>query len=220
MKATIFDCDGTLVDSEVLANEVLVEMVAEHGLSLSVDAALAQFRGGKMAEIVDQIEVWLGRSLPDSFVPDVRERTADAFRARLKPVDGAIDLVRSTTGPFCVASSGPPEKIRLSLSLTGLMPFFEGRIFSSYEIGSWKPDPGLFLHAARAMGVEPQECAVVEDSLPGIQAGVAAGMKVFAFQPYGVDPKIPPEVVIVKQLSDLQSMIGAGQAVDRDQPRI
>ena len=70
------------------------------------------------------------------------------------------------------------------------------------------------------MGVELQECAVVEDSLPGIQAGVAAGIKVFAFQPYGVDPEIPPEVVIVKRLSDLQSMIGTGQAVDRDQPRI
>jgi len=220
MKATIFDCDGTLVDNEVLANGVLVEMVAEHGLSLSVDDALAQFRGGTMDKIVDQIEVWLGSSLPEDFVPSLRERTAEAFRVRLEPVDGAIDLIRATTGPFCVASSGPLERIRLSLSLTGLLPFFEGRIFSSYEVGTWKPDPGLFLHAAHAMGVEPQECAVVEDSLPGIQAGVAAGMKVFAFQPYGVDPEIPPEVVIVKRLSDLQSMIGTGQAVDRDQPRI
>ena len=195
-------------------------MVAEHGLSLSVDDALAHFRGGKMAEIVDQLEVWLGRSLPESFVPSVRERTAEAFRIKLRPIEGAIDLVRATTGPFCVASSGTPEKIRLSLSLTGLLPFFEGHIFSSYEVGFWKPDPGLFLHAARAMGVEPQECAVVEDSLPGIQAGVAAGMKVFALQPNGVDPEIPSGVVIVKRLSDLQSIFGAGQSAGRDQPRI
>ena len=173
-----------------------------------------------MAEIVNQIEVWLGRSVPESFVPDVRERTAEAFRIRLKPIEGAIDLVRATTGRFCVASSGPVEKIRLNLSLAGLLLFFEGHIFSSYEVGFWKPDPGLFLHAARAMGVEPQEYAVVEDSLPGIQAGVAAGMEVFAFQPNGVDPGIPPGVVIVKRLSDLQSIIGPGQAADHEQPMI
>ena len=173
-----------------------------------------------MAEIVNQIEVWLGRSVPESFVPDVRERTAEAFRIRLKPIEGAIDLVRTTTGRFYVASSGPVEKIRLNLSLIGLLPFFEGRIFSSYEVGFWKPDPGLFLHAAHALGVEPQECAVVEDSLPGIQAGVAAGMEVFAFQPNGVDPGIPPEVVIVKRLSDLQFIIGPGQAADHEQPMI
>jgi len=106
-----------------------------------------------MAETVNQIEVWLGRSVPESFVPDVRERTAEAFRIRLKPIEGAIDLVRTTTGRFCVASSGPVEKIRLNLSLTGLLPFLEGRIFSSYYVGFWKPDPGLFLHAAHAQGV-------------------------------------------------------------------
>ena len=97
-----------------------------------------------MAEIVNQIEVWLERSVPESFVPDVRERTAEAFRIRLKPIEGAIDLVRATTGRFCVASSGPVEKIRLNLSLTGLLLFFEGHIFSSYEVGFWKPNRGYF----------------------------------------------------------------------------
>ena len=222
MKATIFDCDGTLVDSEVLANEVLVEAVAEHGLSLSVHEALVLFRGGKMAECVAQIEARIGRSLPEDFVPRLRARTAEAFRDRLRPVEGAVDLVRSIPWPICVASSGPPEKIRLSLSVTGLLPYFEGRIFSSYEIGYWKPDPGLFLHAARNMGVEPQACAVVEDSLPGIQAGIAAGMKVFAFQPDGTDPEIPPGVVVVKRLSNLQPMlrseVGVEQGVEPDRP--
>src|SRR3954451_12710581 len=133
MKTIIFDCDGTLVDSEVLSNEVLVEAVAEHGLSLSLEDAIASFLGGKMADCIAQLEARLGRPLPADFVPLLRARTADAFRTRLRPIHGALDLLRSLSSPFCVASSGPREKIELSLSLTGLLPFFEGRIFSSYE---------------------------------------------------------------------------------------
>ena len=203
MKTVIFDCDGTLVDSEVLANEVLVEAVAEHGLVLSVDDAVRSFRGGKMADCVALLETRLGRRLPADFVPSLRVRTAAAFRSRLRPVDGALDLVQSLCQSVCVASSGPMEKIELSLSLTGLSPFFKGRIFSSYEVGSWKPDPRLFLHAARVMGVAPADCAVLEDSLLGIRAGLAAGMTVFAFQPYGVDPSIPSQVTVVKELREL-----------------
>ena len=106
--------------------------------------------------------------------------------------------------PFVLLPAGPwKRKIELSLSLTGLSPFFKGRIFSSYEVGSWKPDPGLFLHAARVMGVAPADCAVLEDSLLGIRAGLAAGMTVFAFQPYGVDPSIPSQVTVVKELREL-----------------
>jgi len=207
MTATIFDCDGTLVDSEVLAHEVIVEAVAEHGLLMSVDEALVEFRGGKMADCVAIFEARLGRALPEDFVPTVRARMAEAFEDRLQAVEGAVDLVRSLAGPFCVASSGPPEKIRLSLSLTGLLHHFEGRIFSSYEVGTWKPDPRLFLHAAASLGVEPHRCAVVEDSLPGIQAGLAAGMRVFAYQPHGIDSEIPAEVVIVKRLSELSPLL-------------
>lgn len=209
MKAVIFDCDGTLVDSEVLTNEVLVEAVAEHGLIVSVDDAVRAFRGGKMADCVAQLEAQLGRQLPADFVPSFRARTAAAFRSRLRPIDGALELVRSVCGSACVASSGPMEKIELSLSLTGLLPFFEGRIFSSYDVGSWKPDPGIFLHAARAMGVAPADCAVVEDSVPGIRAGLAAGMTVFAFQPHEVDPGIPSHVRVVKSLHELSHILGA-----------
>jgi HAD superfamily hydrolase (TIGR01509 family) len=212
MKTIIFDCDGTLVDSEVLSNEVLVEAVAEYGLTVSIDEAVAAFRGGKMADCVAQLEARLGRPLPAEFVPSLRARTADAFRSRLRAVDGALELIRSLSQSFCVASSGPIEKIELSLSLTGLLPFFGGRIFSSYEVGSWKPEPGLFLHAARAMGTAPGDCAVVEDSLPGILAGLAAGMRVFAFQPEGVDPRIPSDVTVVKRLLDLHGVFGGAAA--------
>lgn len=215
MKAIIFDCDGTLVDSEVLANEVLVEAVAEYGLVLSLDEALSAFRGGKMADCVAHLESRLGRRLPGDFVPVLRSRTADAFRTRLRPVAGAVELIRwlaARSWEICVASSGPVEKIELSLSLTGLSPFFVDRIFSSYTVGVWKPDPGLFLHAAKAMGVSPEDCAVVEDSLPGIQAGLAAGMTVFAFQPHAVDPDVPAEVTVLRELLTLRLSLANGAA--------
>jgi HAD superfamily hydrolase (TIGR01509 family) len=210
MRAIIFDCDGTLVDSEALSNEVLVEVVGEHGLVLSVSEALSAFRGGRMADCVAELEARLGRQLPATFVSDLRSRTAQVFRSRLRPVEGALELVRSLSKlpvSICVASSGPMEKVELTLSLTGLLPFFEGRIFSSYDVGAWKPDPGLFLHAAETMGIAPRDCAVVEDSLPGMRAGLAAGMTVFAFQPHGVDPATPAETTPLTKLVDLRDLV-------------
>ena len=212
MKAVIFDCDGTLVDSEVLTNEVLVEAVAEYGLVIPLADAVAVFRGTKMAECVSVLEQRLGRALPADFVPRFRARMSAAFRDRLRPVDGAVDLVRSLRQPFCVASSGPREKIELSLSLTGLLPYFKESIFSSYEVGTWKPEPGLFLHAASAMGVHPSDCVVVEDSLPGIQAGISAGMQVFAFQPHETDPRIPTTVRVIKHLFELNEPLSSDAA--------
>ncbi len=199
----IFDCDGTLVDSEELGTSVLVEMAGELGLNLPLRETNALFRGWQLDRCVAQLESWLGRKLPDDFVAQVRLRTRSTFQAKLQPIPGALDLVRALRLPMCVASSGPREKIELSLSLTGLLPYFKDRIYSGYEIGSWKPDPGLFLHAARAMGVEPARCAVVEDSLVGVQAGIAAGMRVFAYQPDEVAPQMPPEVQILRQLEEL-----------------
>jgi len=208
--AIIFDSDGTLVDSERLGNEVLVEHVAPYGLHLTVDDALARFRGIKMTEAIAQLESLLGRSLPDAFVPELRARMAEIFTARLRPVEGAVELVRSLTMPFCVASSGPREKIELSLSLTGLLPYFTGRIFSSYEVGAWKPSPGLFLHAARVLDASPERCLVVEDSLPGVQAGQAAGMRVVALQTGTRDDRIPPEIPIISSLRELRALLDRG----------
>jgi HAD superfamily hydrolase (TIGR01509 family) len=157
---------------------------------------------------VAQIQQWLGRALPEDFAAQVRARTEIAFKARLQPVPGALELVRALRLPMCVASSGPRQKIELSLSLTGLLPYFKDHIFSGYELGSWKPDPGLFLHAAQTMGVPPAQCVVVEDSLVGFQAGVAAGMRVFAYQPEEIDPAIPDGVTILRRLGDLLPALG------------
>jgi HAD superfamily hydrolase (TIGR01509 family) len=184
-EAIIFDCDGTLVDSELLANQVLVRCVAELGLTLPLAEAVAQFTGGKMTDCIAAIEQRLGSAVPTDFVPMVRRRTAAAFRAQSQPIAGVEAVLQGLQIPYCVASSGPREKIELSLHVTGLLPYFQGRIFSAYEVGSWKPAPGLFLHAAHALGVSPSRCAVVEGSVLGVQAGRAAGMTVFGYAPSG-----------------------------------
>ena len=208
----IFDCDGTLVDSEELGTSVLLEMASELSLHLPLRETNLLFRGWQLDRCVAQIETWLGRKLPDDFVAQVRLRTRSTFEAKLQPIPGAVELVQALRLPMCVASSGPREKIELSLSLTGLLPYFKDRIFSGYELGSWKPDPGLFLHAARTLGVEPARCAVVEDSLVGVQAGIAAGMQVFAYQPEEIEPKIPDGVRILRRLDELLPALGQAVA--------
>ena len=197
-RAVIFDCDGTLVDSERIGVEVLLDVAREHGAILGAEtlppgppqaASEAEFiercvrrlRGLSMAECLAELERLGQFRFPRDVEASIRELTARAFRERLLEMPGATQFVRGLQLPFCVASSGPRAKIELSLSLTGLLPFFDGKIFSSYDIGSWKPEPHLFLHAAQTLGVAPEQCAVIEDSQPGVDAGVAAGMWVYAF---------------------------------------
>lgn len=179
----IFDCDGVLVDSEILSARVMREMTTEEGLDFSPERALRFIRGRKVAEWVQQLEALLGRALPAGFVTDFREGCARLFATELQPVPYAQQVVEGLGLPFCTASSAPREKIQHTLGLTGLLPHFEDRIYSAYEVGAWKPDPGLFLHAAADLGVLPEHCAVVEDSLVGVRAGVAAGMSVFGYAP-------------------------------------
>ena len=177
----IFDCDGVLVDSERLAHQLLIDSVAPLGLSFTMSEAMALFRGRKMSECVDEVESRIGGPLPEGFLDEFRRRQAATFRAELKPVEGIVEALETIDSTICVASSGPMEKIVLSLTLTGLLERFDGAIYSAYEVGSWKPDPGLFLHAASAHGISPGRCIVVEDSVPGIRAAVAAGMYVLGY---------------------------------------
>jgi len=191
----IFDSDGVLVDSEIIALTVLVRAASEEGVAISVEDAIRSFRGLKMTECVREIERRLGRSVRDTFVADVRRATALAFDAELKPVEGIHAALAEITVPVCVASNGPMSKLTHALGLTKLLEHFEGRIFSAYEVGSWKPDPGLFLHAAQTLGAHPSRCVVVEDSLSGIHAAKAAGMRVLGFT--AGDPEIERELAAV-----------------------
>lgn len=150
-KAVIFDCDGTLVDSLGLANEVLAEYLGELGFHVTHAEAASWFGGGKLADSIAKFESDFERKLPETFTSELRLRRDVTFRTRLLPLEGAEEVVRSLTVPCCVASNGPREQTELSLRVTGLLPHFEGRVFSAYDVGIWKPDPGLFLHAADAL---------------------------------------------------------------------
>jgi HAD superfamily hydrolase (TIGR01509 family) len=150
------------------------------------------------------LEARLGRPLPPHYEATLRAAMAQAFRERLQVIPGAFETLRGLAKPYCIASNGPRAKMDLTLEITGLAPHFGERVFSAYEVGSFKPEPGLFLHAAAAMGVVPARCVVVEDSLAGVEAGVAAGMLVYVLAPA---PPLPAaydgRVQVLEHLPDL-----------------
>lgn len=180
VKCIIFDCDGILVDSETIANQVLLSMSASFGLKMTMAEATKKFNGRRLKRIFEIIEELTNKKLPDGFETEFRKQTFEAFKTDLKPVQGVQEFIEKLTIPYCVASSGPTEKIILNLTTTGLLHKFENKIFSSYEINSWKPEPEIFLHACKQMGFKKEECIVIEDSVAGVIAGVTGGFKVFA----------------------------------------
>jgi HAD superfamily hydrolase (TIGR01509 family) len=210
LQLVIFDCDGVLVDSETLGSRVLVEFVAELGLAIPLPEAIDAFRGRKMDDVVAEVERRLGRPAPAAFIEDLRARKDAAYRRELKAIDGVADALKKIDVPVCVASSGPADRIRLALEITGLLPRFDGHIFSAYDINSWKPDPGLLLHAAKIMQTHPAACAVIEDSALGVQAAIAAGMRVwgFASTPEEVTPLAAAGAVIFRSMRDLPQLLG------------
>ncbi|HEX8914524.1 MAG TPA: HAD-IA family hydrolase [Humisphaera sp.] len=210
IRFVIFDSDGVLVDSEALGTRALVEEAAKYGYDVSVADGMPIFRGLKMAESFAIIERRIGRPLPASFAADYRAVEAGLFEQHLRAVPGVEAVLRALAVPFCVASNGPRAKIDRALRVTGLAPLFgEGRVFCAYEVGSWKPDPGLFLAAARHAGVPPAACAVVEDSRPGVRAGLAAGMQVFGFAATdeAADELAAEGAQVVRTMSELQGWL-------------
>ncbi|HET6806713.1 MAG TPA: HAD family hydrolase [Frateuria sp.] len=177
----IFDCDGVLVDSEPIANRVLGRMLAEQGWALDEAQLDELFLGRTMAHCLALVAERLGRPLPAGFRAEHDRRLFDALAAELVPVPGVEQVLDGLATPSCVASNGGPDKLRFSLAQVGLLPRFEGRVFSAAEVACGKPAPDLFLHAARCMGVAPAACVVVEDSPAGVLAGLAAGMTVLGF---------------------------------------
>jgi HAD superfamily hydrolase (TIGR01509 family) len=177
----IFDCDGVLVDSERLSVRVEVDYLAELGWPLTEAEIVERFMG-QSAEYMDEaIEARLGSRLPGDWKDQFQRRYREAFAAHLAPVDGVVEALDQITARTCVASSGSHDKLRLTLGHTGLYERFAGRIFSGYEVANNKPAPDLFLHAATRMGADPARTAVVEDTLYGLMAARAAGMRAFGY---------------------------------------
>lgn len=206
MELIIFDCDGTLVDSEFLCNLALQHQLAELDIKYAAAVLQSKFRGGKLADIMSSLECELLISLPTSFETDYRKKVSDLFDNHLKANDGVVEVLESLTIPFCVASSAPRIKIEHALRVTGLSKYFNKNIFSSYEVGSWKPEPGIFLHAAKIMKVKPIGCCVVEDSIVGLQAAYNANMKSIYYSSDIVESKIFGSAQI-RHMSELMEKI-------------
>jgi HAD superfamily hydrolase (TIGR01509 family) len=180
----IFDCDGVLVDSELITNRVFARMINELGVPVTLDDMFEKFVGRTMSYCCGLITQMSGRPLPEDFVAQYRLRTTAALHAELRAVPGienVLDAIEARGLPYCVASSGSHDKMRTTLGITGLFPRLQGKLFSVTEVVNAKPAPDVFLHAARMCGVEPTSCCVVEDSPIGVAAGVAAGMTVFGY---------------------------------------
>lgn len=176
----IFDCDGVLIDSELLSVRADLACLAEAGITLSEDEILERYTGISTAGMLADLEARHGRKLAD-FPRRHQQRLEVLFEAELRAIPGVTGALDRLHCPVCVASSGSPQRLRHALSLVGLFDRFHPHIFSASEVERGKPAPDLFLHAARRMGVPPQRVAVVEDSLPGVAAAVAAGMRVIGF---------------------------------------
>ena len=208
-KLLIFDCDGVLVDSEPIGNRVFSEMVGELGVDLPSETAERMFRGGQLAECLAFIEQQRGQPVPTDFIPQFRQRSADAFRKHLKPIPGIHTALEQLQIPMCVASNGPREKMELTLALTELLPWFANRMFSAYDIDSWKPRPDLFLHAAEQHQTHARDCAVIEDSVFGAQAALAAGMTAFVYTPDHRRAEFDElQVTLFDDMRDLPALLG------------
>ncbi len=180
----IFDCDGVLVDTERVANRIMAEMVSALGYPITGPQCQQRFMGRTLESVKEMVEELTGNPLPSDWPDQVRERDLEAFRAgvpAIQGVAGVLDDLDRRGVPYCVGSSGKHEKMRTTLGSSGLLPRLEGRLFSAEDCARGKPAPDVFLLAARTMGHAPQSCIVIEDSVPGVLAAKAAGMRALAY---------------------------------------
>jgi HAD superfamily hydrolase (TIGR01509 family) len=177
----IFDCDGVLVDSEIISCRAHAATLTRHGYPITEDQVFDRFLGRSMRQATLEVEAELGRSLPDDFHTQVYAEIFREFATSLQATPHIVETLAAITLPVCVASSGPPEKISASLNRVGLYDRFAPHIFSAVQVKHGKPAPDLFLFAAEQMKVSPARCLVIEDSVAGIAAALAAGMTVLGY---------------------------------------
>ena len=197
--AVLFDCDGVLVDSEPITNGVLRDMLEEAGWKLSPDECMRLFIGKAVKDEAALIHAKTGKIIDEPWMIEFRQRRDAGLRAKLLVIDGALQAVakihETYQGRIACASGADRAKVELQLTMCGLMPYFDGRIFSGYEQPRSKPFPDVYLAAAAALGVDARCCAVVEDSVTGVTAGVAAGCTVFGYSPQAAGHSAPDELL-------------------------
>ena len=197
----IFDCDGVLIDSEVISARMLVAELAPYGVAINLDYVAQHFLGRSYPVVLAQIRAEFGITLPEGFEADYRARLIAAFHDELRIIPGVRDVLNRLRRPYCLATSSSPDRLAQSLRIVGLSDAFAGRITTASEVARGKPAPDLFLLAASRQGVVPGRCLVIEDSHAGIVAAQAAGMAVWHFTGgshlAGLDPpveaKVPPD---------------------------
>jgi HAD superfamily hydrolase (TIGR01509 family) len=175
----IYDFDGVIADSEVVANTVLAEMVTSLGLPTTLQDSYSLYMGKRFAEVIEAVERSIGCALPPTFAAECQARTLARFREELRVVAGAREYIDAFAHiPRCIASSSTPARLALCLDVLGLQPMFGPHVFSASAVARGKPHPDIFLHAAHQMAVSPPNCIVLEDSPSGVEAALAAGMTV------------------------------------------
>lgn len=177
----IFDCDGVVVDSEKVVHEVFGDFIRSLGANLDAERMNELFLGRRLADCLAIVENITGQPTPAGAVDRYRAERDRVLRERVQPVEGIREVIEALTVPYCIASSGDHAKMHTTLGATGLLPLFEGRLYSGTEVARGKPAPDVFLLAAERMGATPDRTAVIEDSINGVLAGCAAGMTVFGF---------------------------------------
>jgi HAD superfamily hydrolase (TIGR01509 family) len=181
IQLVIFDCDGVVIDSEVISARILIAHLASVGVMVDVAHFREHFLGRSFPKVVAEVRVRYGVTLPDDFESSYRATLLKAFEIELQPMPGVTGVLADLAIASCIATSSSPPRARRSLELAGLLPHFDGRVFTASEVAHGKPAPDLFFHAAKQMGVQPQHCLVIEDSVPGLKAALAAKMRVHHF---------------------------------------
>jgi len=215
----IFDCDGVLVDSEVISCRAHAETLTRHGYPITPEQVLARFLGVSDREARQAIEAELGRELPGDFESQVKQATLQFYAGDLQAIAHVGEAIAAIGLPKCVASSGTPEKIQHGLSCAGLYDLLTPHIFSASQVKRGKPAPDLFLFAAEQMRAAPERCLVIEDSVPGITGALAAGMTVLGFHGgshclpgYGERLRAAGAVATFDDMRELPDMIGRIEA--------
>ncbi len=221
-EAILFDCDGVLVDSELITNRVLHAMLNESGWVLSEDDCMRTFIGKTVRSETALIEEKTGKPLTDAWMAEFYERRNARLRAELVAVDGALEAVRQVHtqlhGKIAVASGADKPKVVMQLEKVGMLPYFGELVFSGHDLPRTKPWPDVYLAAAAAVGIAPQRCLVIEDSVPGLTAGVRAGATVWGYCPR-VNAHSTPEQLraagaafVFDNMADLPHLLAAANA--------
>lgn len=207
----LFDCDGTLVDSEILLAEVMGDILPEFGLPFSARQYMDEFRGVRFQTIVQTLEKRFQTLAEDTYTQleaGMRARMEARMRAELVVIPGmSAALEQLSSHPMAVVSNGPERKIRCALESTDLGHYFEGRLFSAYTLNVWKPDPELYRKAATAMGYSPQNCVVIDDAAVGVEAGLAAGMHVVHLNHFPNEESTPEGAIGIHHANELTAVI-------------